>query len=112
MQPIFDPRHNFREIAKHLILLENHLCNPERRCADCIAKHLLSVEAYADEAAELDKQGKYHKTAYELSLLARKTWDLVFLYQADFRQIQQWVRIHRKRLCSALRPVLVPKNIR
>ena len=52
--PLMDPRFNLRECAKQLLLLEDHLCHPGKRCADCICKHLMTAEALADEGAALD----------------------------------------------------------
>lgn len=51
--PIFEPHHNFREICKQLVLLEDHLCHPRKRCQDCIRKHFVTAEALAEEAVSL-----------------------------------------------------------
>lgn len=51
--PIFEPNHNFREICKQLVLLEDHLCHPRKRCQDCIRKHFVTAEALAEEAVSL-----------------------------------------------------------
>ena len=55
---VFDPRHNARQIAKELTLLEDHLRHPPQHCPDCVRKHILKAEAYADEAVSLDTGGK------------------------------------------------------
>lgn len=60
LDPILDPRFNLREAAKQLILLEDHLFHPERRCDDCINKHRLTLEAFLEEAITLDKTGEYN----------------------------------------------------
>jgi len=52
--PLQEPAFNLREVAKHLILLEDHLLHVDRRCPDCIWKHILTAEAFADEADTLD----------------------------------------------------------
>jgi hypothetical protein len=52
--PLQEPAFNLREVTKHLILLEDHLLHVDRRCPDCIWKHLLTAEAFADEADTLD----------------------------------------------------------
>lgn len=54
LRPLQDPAFNLREVAKHLLLLEDHLLHVDRRCMDCIWKHLLTAEAFADEADTLD----------------------------------------------------------
>ncbi len=53
MQPIMDPKFSVREAAKALILLEDHLFHPPRRCFDCIAKHAMAAEAFLEEAVTL-----------------------------------------------------------
>lgn len=51
--PIFEATHNFREIAKQLVLLEDHLSHSRKRCQDCIRKHFVTAEALAEEAVSL-----------------------------------------------------------
>lgn len=48
--PLRDPGFCLRECCKDLALLEDHLIQPDRRCADCIGKHALRAEAFAEEA--------------------------------------------------------------
>lgn len=57
--PIFDPAYNVREVCKQLTLLEDHLLHPQKRCPDCIRKHLLTAEALAEEAVTLDVDRMY-----------------------------------------------------
>ena len=57
--PLQKPEYNLREVCKQIILLEDHLNHPEKRCADCITKHFLAAEALAEEAVSLDTEGKY-----------------------------------------------------
>lgn len=59
LYPILDPMFNLREVAKHLILLEDHLFHSGKRCTQCIVKHLLTIEAFLEEAITLDKEQKY-----------------------------------------------------
>lgn len=51
--PLRDPAFALRECAKHLCLLEDHLVHEDRRCSDCIGKHCLTAEAFADEVTQL-----------------------------------------------------------
>lgn len=51
---IADPIFNLREICKQMILLEDHLVHPSKRCPDCITKHFLMIEALSDEMGSLD----------------------------------------------------------
>jgi len=55
--PIMHPLFNMREVCKHLILLEDHLNQPRKRCPDCISKHFLTIEALLEEAVSLDGGG-------------------------------------------------------
>lgn len=50
---------NLRKAVKELLLLEEHLTDPEQQCPDCIWKHLLKTEAWFEEAATLDGQRQY-----------------------------------------------------
>lgn len=59
--PVFDPVFSFREAAKHILLLEEHLNSPYKRCNDCICKHFTAAEAYCEEAIGLDVTGIYNK---------------------------------------------------
>lgn len=54
---LHNPFFNLREVAKQLILLEDHLTHPYKACPDCIRKHLMTVEALAEEAGTLDSLG-------------------------------------------------------
>jgi len=54
--PVMDPRFNLREAAKQLLLLEDHLAQPRRRCPDCIRKHFATAEAFCEEAITLDTE--------------------------------------------------------
>lgn len=57
--PVFDPLFNAREWCKDCILLEDHLVNTRKFCLDCCRKHLLKMEALAEEACGLDKKGEH-----------------------------------------------------
>jgi len=50
---VHDPQFNVREIAKQLALLEGHFFHPGKLCPDCVRKHLLTVEALAEEGVAL-----------------------------------------------------------
>lgn len=54
-----DPRFNLREAVKEMLLLERHLGLEAQFCAECIQKHLLTVEALLDEAVLLDGGQKH-----------------------------------------------------
>ena len=48
------PSLNAREIIKQSLLLEDHLFQPTKKCADCIRKHFCMLEALAEEAVTLE----------------------------------------------------------
>lgn len=72
MLPLFDPKFNVREIYKQLILLNDHVSDPSRRCKDCISKHLLTIEALSDEAQCLSDN-----SAFYVRSLSRKCRELL-----------------------------------
>ena len=59
LDPLMDPRYNLREVAKQLILLQDHLAFKKKRCQDCISKHVLGIEALLEEAVTLDNNAEY-----------------------------------------------------
>ena len=52
-QDLATPGFSARECAKQLVLLEDHLACPGKDCPDCIAKHRLAAEGFAEEALTL-----------------------------------------------------------
>jgi hypothetical protein len=64
--PVMDPSFNLREICKQCVLLEDHLTHEDKRCTDCCTKHFLTLEALAEEALTLDKNGKLRDDARQL----------------------------------------------
>ncbi len=56
---LMDPKHNMREIAKQLILIEDHMAHKHKRCVDCLTKHYLMVEGLLEETITLDKTGEH-----------------------------------------------------
>lgn len=93
--PIFEPMHNAREMAKQLVLLEDHLVQPSKHCPDCIRKHLLTAEALAEEAVSLDKTGQ-HRDYFRSA--AREVRDISRAFLADQNRgaLQQRARLLRK----------------
>ena len=61
IMPVLDPAFNIREVVKNILLLEDHLLDPERRCLDCIFKHQMIIEGFLEEAMTIDKKYKYIK---------------------------------------------------
>lgn len=98
--PISDPRTSLRELSKHLILLEEHLALPELRCRDCVGKHLLASEGYAEEAAQLDAGGDFPELP-RLAFRLRSLWDRLRAGE-DWAAVGQGVRAERKPLIGLL----------
>lgn len=89
MLPVMDPRFNLREICKQCILLEDHLTHDDKRCTDCCTKHFLALEALAEEALTLDKQGLLTSDAKDLP--------------RQIRQLQlQWIQNPTPETCGRI----------
>jgi hypothetical protein len=61
LDPVSDPAYNMKEVIKVSLLLEDHLTQKNKRCKDCILKHLLQLIAYVQEGLTLagDNVDKY-----------------------------------------------------
>lgn len=95
--PVLDPVFNMRQICKQSVLLEDHLAMPRMNCRDCIMKHFLYLEGYAEEAITLDKDGKYLSVLSKLPDQIRRLQDM-FNADEDFHAIAQELRKMRKSL--------------
>ena len=93
---IFSCEYNIKEIVKNSLLLEDHLNQKRKRCQDCISKHLLLLEAYADELVSLDKDKK--NTQYYYLAKEFKRIQYMFLQNTDYQVIAQEIRKIRKPL--------------
>jgi hypothetical protein len=69
---LFDPLYNLREAVKNLILLEDHLVHPHKRCTDCITKHFLTIEALCDEGVSLEPEHPLCQMLSELANVAQE----------------------------------------
>lgn len=69
--PVLRPSQNMRDIIKQLALLEDHLYQPQKRCADCIRKHFLTIEGLAEECATLCKPRAILPEARKVATTAR-----------------------------------------
>ena len=99
--PLMDPRQSLRECAKQLVLLEDHLIHPAKRCSDCIGKHLLTAEAFAEEAATLDTVGDWSEFA---GTVAERVRDLAkdATDKTKRSQMGQAARVVRKEIVEKL----------
>ncbi len=101
---LLTPALNLRDVVKQMLLLEDHLLQPDRRCPDCIRKHLLKIEALVEEARSLDKSGACAPT---LNALQRWGEAMQRAYAknpgpAQFHAMSGVVRAARKRLTHHL----------
>lgn len=96
---INDPLFNLRELTKQLVLLEQHLLEKGKYCPDCISKHLLCIEALAEEGECLDATGRTHQTFRVLAHEAKR-WASAFTAGARPQDIGQEVRRIRKQLAQ------------
>jgi hypothetical protein len=94
---ISDPAYNVREIVKQMLLLEQHLLEEDKYCPDCISKHLLTIEALAEEAQCLDREQKWCKIMQPIVGKAR-VWGAAFASGVPVKPIGQDVRNIRKQL--------------
>lgn len=97
---IFNPMFNIKEVCKEFVLLEDHLIADGKHCPDCIRKHLLRAEAFAEEAVALDKDGSFSEKDIFSSLPAqiREVGDLYANGKMDKHALGQKVRYIRKEL--------------
>jgi len=103
--------HNLDAIIQTLILLQDHYTG--NRCADCILKHLETIEAYANEGLSLDNSLKYKEFFEDAIKLADKHKQIVvgcldesgvcqIKNEQDINKMVQEVRMLRKELNMVL----------
>lgn len=68
-QHLLNPAFNIHEIRKNALLFQDHLSSDDKYCPECLNKHALLMEAFADEALGLDSDGKWRQVL--LSVLPR-----------------------------------------
>ena len=95
--PLTHPQFNLREITKQMVLLEDHLFQAYKRCPDCIRKHLLTIEAFAEEAVTLDSSHLFQEVAGLTAVVARY-WMEQFNDKRPPVEIAEEVRQVRKAL--------------
>lgn len=95
--PLNSAEFNVREIAKQFLLLEDHLSDDEKYCEDCIRKHLLLVEAYAEESLTMDPNGKLAPESLRMARNARK-WMIQFTDGVNKCTLAKEIRTVRKKL--------------
>lgn len=97
--PLNSSKFNVREIVKQLLLLEEHLTDVEKYCPDCIHKHLLTVEAYAEESLTLDPDGVWVAHSRQMAKKARQ-WIVRFADGGSIAVLAKEIRSIRKKLVA------------
>lgn len=97
--PLNSAEFNIREIAKQLLLLEDHLADDEKYCKDCIRKHLLMVEALAEEAVTLDPDSPWVGECRTMADRSRG-WMIAFTDGVEKSVIARRIRLVRKRVVA------------
>lgn len=92
---------NHREIAKQFLLLEDHLTDNKKFCSDCIRKHLMLAEAFAEEAMMLEPTGSLFSRSRLLQRQAKR-WITEFENGMDRLELAERVRKVRKKLVRVL----------
>ena len=95
--PLLNPLFNLREMCKQCVLLEQHLSEKEKRCKQCCRKHMLTIEALAEEAIGLDKKQEYEELLSDLPTKVRLL-EKRFIDGEDPNQLAQEWREFRKKL--------------
>lgn len=86
---------NVREITKQMLLLEDHLSDDDKYCVDCIRKHMLLMEALAEEARAVDPASPWNDTLNDLAKHIRY-WQTAFEDGKPKHEIGQLIRERRK----------------
>lgn len=92
---------NHREIAKQMLLLEDHLTDERKFCSDCIRKHLMLTEAFAEEAMMLEPTGPLMTKSKSLQRQAKR-WITEFEDGLDRFTLAEQIRKVRKGLVKYL----------
>ncbi len=110
--PVMDPRHNLREIAKQMLLLEDHLGQPRKRCEDCIRKHFAFIEALAEEGCSLQPKGEFYLLFKDLQEMARRLYAELYRKLITHEDVAENVRMIRKPLLKLTMPWLAEEKYR
>jgi hypothetical protein len=98
IMPVLNPTFNIREVVKNILLLEDHLLDPDRRCYDCIMKHSMIIEGFLEEAVTIDKKQKYIKLLKPLPKKMRNIQAMIVIGREKYADIAKELRKIRKPL--------------
>lgn len=104
IDPVSEPSYNMKEIAKQSILLEDHLTQANKRCKDCIVKHFLTLQGYAEEGVSLANENldQYPLLAESVPLYKEllSEWLKEKSDQNKMMSIAERLREHRKKIVA------------
>ena len=98
IMPVLNPCFNIREVVKNMLLINDHLLDPDRRCYDCLLKHSLLIEGFLEEAMTLDKKQKYTKILKNYPKEMRKIQKLLIGGRKNYYDISIKINKLRKPL--------------
>ena len=96
----------YEQIVKELILLQEHIADPSCPCETaneyCVRKHLMAIEAYAEETLPMEEDGGFasalEQLAAEAKQLRRDEESLIMSREKDDHPVSSdWPRNWRKR---------------
>lgn len=101
MKPIL--KWQYDQLVKELILLQEHQADPHCPCETagemCVRKHLLTIEAYAQETLAIEEDHEWRERLDKLALEAkthRETEEKVLCGKGGSLDILDWSRYWRK----------------
>jgi tRNA nucleotidyltransferase/poly(A) polymerase len=103
--PLMNPEFNLREIVKQMILLEDHLFHARKQCPDCIDKHLLTIEAFAEEMVSLSDSpdSPWIKVGEDIAEFVRHLYRLIDFTANGIQVAANEIRKLRKALSKSTR---------
>lgn len=96
--PVMEPMFNVREAAKNMLLLEDHLTCPRKRCRDCIIKHFALIEAYAEEGCSLNDGAAFAPLLSRVAEFSRVLLSALLKEEVCFEEAARLLRAARKPL--------------
>jgi hypothetical protein len=113
--PVMNPNQNLHDVVKQIILLEQHLFDPKRRCKDCIRKHFATIEALLEETYSLICNGRELTKNVNLQELIDQFRELHILWfdnignDAEISKLTCKIRYLRKGLMEGYAEPIRPK---
>lgn len=101
MKPILEWQYD--QLLKELILLQEHQADPHCPCETagemCVRKHLMTIEAYAQETLAIEDDAYWREKLMELAIEAkthREEEEKALCGKGDSVDVLDWSRLWRK----------------